>query len=69
MKTVKHIKRSNLPPNINILAPFTLFLILERFGAPLWLYGVLYTLYGIAMLLTVFLIFVGQEVDLLGNDK
>lgn len=64
---LRHIDPKNMPPRIDVLYPFLLWLVLERFAAPAWLYGVLYTLLGIVYAAKFYLLFAGEKVDLLSK--
>ena len=68
MKAPRFIKQSNLPPRLNLLTPVLWFLVLERFGAPGWLYGVVYTVMFVAYAAGAIVLFTGQSVDVL-KDK
>lgn len=67
-KKSKYIKSNNLPPRLSILWPIVWWLVLERFNAPGWLYGVLFTIIGIVYVTEVWRLFAADAVDLVGND-
>lgn len=67
-KKSKFIKANNLPPQLGILRPIVWWLVLERFNAPGWLYGVLFTFIGIVYFAEVWRLFAADAVDLVGND-
>lgn len=69
MKAQRFLKASNLPPRPSILGLLVWWLILERFNAPGWLYGCMYTFLGVVFISEVWRMFAGEQVDLLGNDK
>lgn len=69
MKTPKYIKASNLPPRLSIVWPLVWWLILERFNAPGWVYGALYTVIAVVFIAECIRLWTGESVDLLDNDK
>lgn len=69
MKTPKYLKASNLPPRISFVWPMVWWLILERFNAPGWVYGALYTVIAVVFVAECIRLWTGEAVDLLGNDK
>jgi hypothetical protein len=60
----KYIKGHNLPPRFNILAPLCWLLVLERFDAPGWAYGVVGCLFVIAWAVDAVRQFTWDAVDL-----
>ena len=67
-KKKKYIKADNLPPKISILWPIVWWLVLERFDAPGWLYGVLFTFIGLIYMAETWRMVVSDAVDVVGND-
>ena len=65
----KFIKQSNMPPRLGLLTYGLVWLLLERFGAPGWLYGVVYVLLGLGTIIEICRAFTDDGVDLVGNDK
>jgi hypothetical protein len=65
MSTLRYIKAVNLPPRIGLIAPAVWFLVLERFGAPGWVYGVVYTFIAVVWAAEVYRLFRGEAVDVL----
>ena len=68
MKNHKFIKNNNLPPKFSVLTPLTWWLVLERFSAPGWVFGLIYTLIGLVYISEIWRLIVSEAVDLLGND-
>jgi hypothetical protein len=66
----RFIKNNNLPPARIGLGTFAVYwLLFDRLEAPAWLYGATFTVLGLLCLGGWISWFMGQEVDLLGNDK
>ena len=63
----KFIHANNMPPKIGVLHFIVWWLALDRFGAPGWLYGALFTVLGIAYLIQLWTVFTFEAVDVLGN--
>jgi len=61
----RYIKGANMPPRISLSAPFVWWLILERFDAPLWMFGTVYTLMALLYALLIFRLFNAEAVDVL----
>jgi hypothetical protein len=68
MKMKRCLKRDNLPPSVPLTTGLVWWLALERFGAPSWLYGVLFTFLGLAAAVEVARVILCEEVDLLKED-
>ena len=69
MKKVKFIKAGNLPPRVSIIMPFVWWLVLERFEAPGWEFGVVFTVLGITYVVELFRLFSGEAVDVIEGEK
>ena len=69
MKKAKFIKAGNLPPRISIIMPFVWWLVLERFEAPGWAFGVVFTVLGFLYVVELFRLFSGEAVDVIGGEK
>ncbi len=69
MKKQKFIKGNNLPPRFGLLSPLVWWLILERFSAPGWVFGLVYTLIGIFYISEIIRLCISDSVDLVGNDQ
>ncbi len=65
----KYLKSNNLPPRVSILWPIVWWLVLERFNAPMWLFGAMGVLILISYVGEVYRLWTGTAVDILGNDK
>lgn len=68
MKKRRVISRANLPVRLPVWQTVTMVLVLDRFGAPGWLWGVAVTLVAIQWVLT-YVIHRGEEaVDVLATE-
>ena len=67
-KKPKFIKANNMPPRMSILWPIVWWLVLERFNAPGWVFGVMFTMIGLIYAVEAWRMFAGEAVDLVGND-
>lgn len=69
MKQPRYLKASNLPPRVNVLVPLLWVLVLERFDAPGWIYGVIFTMLGIIYAGEIYRLFAGKAVDIFEEPK
>lgn len=65
--TVKYIKPSNILRLPGLTTYLCWWVILDHFGAPGWLYGLIYTLMGIGTLAAWGVMFFGRSVDVLAG--
>ena len=69
MKKAKFIKAGNRPPRVSIIMPFVWWLVLERFEAPGWAFGVVFAVLGITYVVELFRLFSGEAVDVIEGEK
>lgn len=70
MKKVKKvIKRENLPSTIPLFSTLTTYLILDKFNAPEWMWGVLAFIFLLGWINSIYRIVTDEDVDLLNNDS
>lgn len=63
------IARKNLPARIPVFSTVVLWLLLDRLGVRgVWV-GVIWTLWGVWVLIAVFVFFMQHETDILGGSK
>lgn len=67
-KKQKYIKPNNMPPRLSILWPIVWWLVLERFNAPGWVFGAIFTVIALLYAVEVWRMFACEAVDLVGND-
>ena len=66
---VKYIKASNLPPQINLLAPFVVYTLVDYWSLPTWVFATWMTLWVILVVLQLIAIIIGEAVDVVGDNK
>lgn len=59
----KRLRADNLPLRMPVSAIIAFYLLLERFNAPGWLFGVVFTFYGIVVALVLHGWFTSEYVD------
>ena len=68
MKTKNVIKRSNLPTNSPIISGLVLYLVLDKWNAPGWIWGAVGLLYLIILINWIVETIRQKEVDILQSD-
>jgi hypothetical protein len=66
MKNYKYIK--NGKPRVPIISAMVVYLMLEKFSAPEWLYGVFGIIYLVGIITAIALIIYGEQVDLFEEE-
>jgi protein-S-isoprenylcysteine O-methyltransferase Ste14 len=67
MEPKKVIKRSNLPPKLPITGALVVYLCLDRWQAPGWLYGAFGAIFAVYFIVVLAMIWNEEEHDLLKN--
>ncbi len=65
---MKYIHVNNLPPNPHLITMAVMWLLLDRFNAPGWVYGVGFTIVGLISIAEICRWVTGKAIDLVGND-
>jgi hypothetical protein len=68
MKTPRFIKAGNLPPQGILSSPVLWWLFLDRMDAPGWVWGAMGLLLLFITVVSVWTLFAGEAVDLLGKE-
>ena len=64
MSKVKYLHSKHLPPRMNILWLPVVYMVVGYFGLPIWVFSVYATLWVILAILTVYLNYVSEKIEL-----
>ena len=64
MSKVRYLHGKHLPPRMNILWLPVVYMMVGYFGLPVWLFSVYVTLWVILAILTVYLNYVSEKIEL-----
>lgn len=69
MKNIKVISRKNLPTKLPLTLTLTIYLALDHWSAPEWLYGALSLYLIVVWIYIVIRVFKEEQVDVLDNQN
>lgn len=69
MEKIKRISHKNLPVKIPVTSTAVIYLYLDKYNAPGWLWGVVVTLIVIVLILTISIIYKEDKVDIFKEDE